>query len=629
MRKSLRALSLSLLLILSFAAWSAETAVLRQRAELKSEQYIDAATINTLEKDTRVEIIRRQGGWVLVQAGKRQGWLRAETLALSSSATAAPVAGVLAMDNGRAGRSDLIATTGVRAIEKPSSQQIHALIMTVGAYEEGIPPLKGVKYDAENARAIALRMGIPESNIMVFRDQELTLDGMRRAFDGLESRLQENDQVFIYYSGHGGRQRVVEPTTGERCAESMITVDGQYFLDSDVEARLKRMSTKARKLVMFLDACHSGGVTTRAIGAVSNSAEPAYTPKYWYGKGVATDACPKPANVLTRSINMAAKSPGSGGANYVYIAAAKDNEISLDQPGRGGVASQAWLACMAGAAKDLDGSGGLSAEEIRTCAQERIDQQLRNVPGFLPHHVSITGNSNMVLSYVGKGDTGTMPAVAANTVAVPAPSTPTIPVPTPTVSSVPTTPPVAAPQPIRNASPIAALNDIYNSRDDRRLVTLNTSKPALRIGQDNVEFTLSSREGGYIYLLMVGTDGNSFDLIFPNQLDRNNLIRPGETLQLPRASWQLVPQGPIGKDTILAIVTDAPRDFSKVGLKPVGPFSLIDAVAAKDIQLVTANSENAGSDECSNARKTRDLAVQRRCSTAYGAALLTIEERDK
>ena len=59
------------------------------------------------------------------------------------------------------------------------------------------------------------------------------------------------------------------------------------------------------------------------------------------------------------------------------IAAARDNEVSLDMPGKGGVATQAWRDCITGAAVDRDGSGGLSADEIRTCAQDRINVMLR------------------------------------------------------------------------------------------------------------------------------------------------------------------------------------------------------------------------------------------------------------
>jgi len=186
-------------------------------------------------------------------------------------------------------------------------------------------------------------------------------------------------------------------------------------------------------------------------------------------------------------------------------------------------------------------------------------------------------------------------------------------------------PPPAAAKP----NPVATLEDVFGNRDDRRLVELKTTRQKLKIDKDKLEFTLTSSHEGNVYLLMVGTDGSTFDLLFPNQLDRNNQIKAGETLKLPRSSWELTVQGPPGKDTLLAIVTESPRDFSKLGMQPAGPFSVIDAKAApartRDIQLVTGNSSNASAGDCLT-EKTRNLAVQKRCSNAYGAALLVVEE---
>jgi Caspase domain/Domain of unknown function (DUF4384) len=537
------------------------------------------------------------------------GFAQTVQAAKDKPSAAKPLSGaaLLQLDDGRSGRGNLIATTGIRGFSKPASATAHALIMTIGDYQGNIPKLKGVPFDSATATEIAQRMGVPAANIQTLKDGDLTLEGMRRAMDELEAKLGGNDQVFIYYSGHGGRQLVQEDGE-ERCAESLITVDGQGFTDTEMESRLKRFSEKAQKTIVFLDACHSGGVTTRAISSIP----PAYLAKSYIPPG---QSCVKPTNILTRGI-LAPKAAGSGGGNFVHIAAARDSEISLDQPGRGGVASQAWLACLSGAAKDTDGSGGLSAQEIQACAQDRIEQQLKGAQGFLPHHVSITGNPAMVLSYAVKD-------VAPASAAAPVPVVVAPPVSAP--AKVPAVVAAPAAAPIK-PSALAALTDIYNNRDDRRLVTLTAAKSNLKIGRDSLDFTLNSREGGYVYLMMVGSDGQTFDLLFPNQLDRNNLIEVGGSMRLPRPAWQLSAEGPPGKDTLLAIVTDSPRDFTDAGLKPSGPFSAVAAVAAKDIQLVTSGGAQAAAAECTNAAATRNIAIRKSCSTGYAAALLTIEE---
>ena len=471
----------------------------------------------------------------------------------------------------------------------------HALIMTIGAYRSGITRLEGVVHDAQSARVIARKMGVKDQNMRVYRDEQLTLAGMRAAFDELYNRIGNDDQVFIYYSGHGGRERLTQPE--ERCAESLISVDGQNFLDVEMEQNLKRLSQKAQKMVVFLDACHSGGVTTRAMPGEKTAG---VTPKYFARAG--SEACERPINVITRSLGAASRSAGSGANNYVYIAAARDNEVSLDMAAGGGVATQAWRDCINGAAVDRDRSGGISAAEIQACAQERIDAQLKGVRGFLPHHVTITGNDDVVLAFSERIEPP------------PAPPPVAVPVPVPLVQELP--------------AAYYTLKDIYANRDDRRTVTLTSGKPAFRINRDDVDFTLTSSHAGHLYLLMVGSDGKTFDMLFPNSLDQNNTVSAGQTLRLPRANWMVKAGGPAGRNHLLAIVTEAPRDFSRAGLRPAGPFSIVAAsdTASKDIQRAMSRSANSGSKDCDTAPADRTLVVQRKCSDAYGAAMIVLEE---
>lgn len=482
--------------------------------------------------------------------------------------------------------------------------EIHALIMTIGDYQNGIPKLKGVARDVESARQIAHLLGAKDENILQLHDEQLNLDGMEKAFDELDRRVQPGDKVFIYYSGHGGRQKVSDPT--ERCAESLVTVDGYGLIDAEMETRLKKLSERTQKIIALFDSCHSGGVTTRALHSST------FTPKYWSKGGEGGDACQKPVNVVTRGIKLATLTPGSGGKNYVYIAAAKDDEVSLDQSNKGGMATVAWLDCMSGSAADLDGSGGLTVAEIQACAQGKIDDEMKGAKGFLPQHISVTGNPDLVMTLVSK-----------NTEVPPVP----VVQPAPVVKPEPVVQPAPVVQHNIESGAPATLSDIYNGRDDRRTVEITPTKNKLKIGNDKFSFSLRSSNAGYLYLLMVGSDGKTFDLLFPNKLDGDNYIKAGDTVQFPRPSWEVVAQGPAGKDHILAIVADAPRDLSKLPVTNAGPFSEVSATQSgmRGIHLVTSSSSAALQTECSDTRK-RNLAVKQVCSDAYGAALAEIEE---
>lgn len=470
--------------------------------------------------------------------------------------------------------------------------EVHALIMTIGDYQGGIPKLKGVMRDVESARSIAHLLGVKDENILQLRDEQLTLEGMQHAFDELDRRVVLGDKVFVYYSGHGGRQRVNDPE--ERCAESLVTVNGYGLVDAEMETRLKKLSERTQKIIAMFDACHSGGVATRGVRSAM------FAPKYWSKGGEGGDACQKPVNVLTRGIKLATQSAGSGGKNYVYISAAKDNEISLDQPGKGGVATQAWLQCMSGEAVDMDKSGGLTVDEIQACAQKKIDVTMKGVQGFLPQHLSVVGNTQLVMTLASK-----------NAEDLPEPIDSPKPVVQPNVDS-------GAP---------ATLLDIFNGRDDRRTVEITPTQNKLKIGNDKFSFSVRSTHAGYLYLLMVGSDGKTFDLLFPNKLDEDNYIKAEQSVQFPRSSWEVAPQGPAGKDHILAIVSDAPRDLSMLSVANAGPFSVVPATQGgkRGIQLVTSTASVALQAECGSTSK-RNLAVRQVCSDAYGAALAVVEE---
>ena len=64
-----------------------------------------------------------------------------------------------------------------------------ALIMNIGDYQaRGVPKLFGVQHDREVAKQIARKIGTRDENIFVYKDAELTLEGLRKAFADMNAR---------------------------------------------------------------------------------------------------------------------------------------------------------------------------------------------------------------------------------------------------------------------------------------------------------------------------------------------------------------------------------------------------------------------------------------------------------
>jgi uncharacterized protein YgiM (DUF1202 family) len=90
--------------------------------ELKDKPYADAKTLKRLPARTAVTIVDRQGGWLRVQAGGQQGWVR--LLHVSSQSAGGSKSGADELKSaanvatGRAGAGNIVSTTGIRGLNE-------------------------------------------------------------------------------------------------------------------------------------------------------------------------------------------------------------------------------------------------------------------------------------------------------------------------------------------------------------------------------------------------------------------------------------------------------------------------------------------------------------------------------
>jgi serine/threonine protein kinase len=167
--------------------------------------------------------------------------------------------------------------------------------------------------------------------------------------------------------------------------------------------------------------------------------------------------------------------------------------------------------------------------------------------------------------------------------------------------------------------PIKMLNDIVTSRNTLHEVEAKVASNTVKIGKDNLRFTVSSSKPGYVYVLMLDTERKHLYLMFPNAIDKNNKIGAGKAIAVPKATIEWTAQGPAGLDQFVVIVSDLPRDFKAAGWQagdPIGEFSLDVARRAFETNPGSA-AVFAGEVIC---------AANAQCSNSYGAASFAIEE---
>lgn len=485
------------------------------------------------------------------------------------------------------------------AADVTTSSARHALIIGIGHYaDSSVAPLPGVAHDRVSATQMAAAMHIPANNIRYLQDADATGDAIRQAIADLTTRVNDGDKVFIHYSGHG--TRYLDPDSGG-CVEALLAHDGGAkgtLSNREMADLLAGITRKTDKLFVMYDACHSGGVVDlapisrkRSLSADSGGAN-TLRPK----SASISDACARPANIRTRSLLSASQDNGGLPQDIIHVSASRANEISFDDEARGGLATQFMRDCMLGEAVDLDSSGGISMEEIRACAQAKLDKRMEGDSLFHAHHLVVNGNANFVPAWFGHAN-----------------------------ESVPALGPTAAPAIAPVASVEQALQLVMDQRDAKRVVEVRPSSHALKIGKDYLQFSVTSQRAGYVYVVSAATDNASVYVLFPNALDSNNRIEAGEPLSLPRPKWRIKAAGPQGKNHILVVVADSPKDLGRLQSTPVGPFmaSLNDAQGRANLGalMTSVRSEAAGGCDQSEPKRTNST-----CSEAFGAALFTVEE---
>ena len=169
-----------------------------------------------------------------------------------------------------------------------------------------------------------------------------TYENMVARFQQLTAMAQPGDQVYIHYSGHGGRASTVYPQLkGENgLDEALVPTDignseARYLRDVEMYYLLKAMVDKGLVVTVVLDSCHSGGATrglggaaTRGIPSIDTTQRPtsslvapaAELLAAWQGPGGTTRAM-KPASGWLLEPQ-----------GYTLLAACRANESAFEYP---------------------------------------------------------------------------------------------------------------------------------------------------------------------------------------------------------------------------------------------------------------------------------------------------------
>ena len=240
------------------------------------------------------------------------------------------------------------------------NQNAYALVIGIGAYQnENISPLNFTRADAQGFYDLLTdpqRVGFPKQNVRLLLDGEATRTRILNSFYEwlFEEVTGEKDStVMIFFAGHGGE----ELDKCDRKSGKKIC----YYLPWDANKRdlastgisetdFTRLvdTLQSQRVVMFLDACHSGGLADGARDITLAG------PKYEYSQ-------------LAR------------GEGRAVIAASQREQLSWEDPQlQHGIFTYHLLEALRGKA-DANGDGFVSIREVEAYLEKEVPRSARRL----------------------------------------------------------------------------------------------------------------------------------------------------------------------------------------------------------------------------------------------------------
>ena len=116
-------LGTALFALLVMPAFAAETGNVIRADGIKVEPFRDAKIIAMLSVGDKVEIVKKNGGWLQIKSPKGKGWVHMLNVRKGDMRKdSGDIGGLLGMASGRAGTGKIVATTGIRGLDEVELQ---------------------------------------------------------------------------------------------------------------------------------------------------------------------------------------------------------------------------------------------------------------------------------------------------------------------------------------------------------------------------------------------------------------------------------------------------------------------------------------------------------------------------
>lgn len=122
------------------------------------------------------------------------------------------------------------------------------------------------------------RFGFPAEHIATVTNERATRQGILDSLRALTERVGMNDEVVMFYAGHGSRMRDREGNKPTGMDETLVPHDSgrgcnpnRDITDDELRVWLANLSQKTPNITLIFDSCHSGTMTRDGFGESTRS----------------------------------------------------------------------------------------------------------------------------------------------------------------------------------------------------------------------------------------------------------------------------------------------------------------------------------------------------------------------
>lgn len=397
-----------------------------------------------------------------------------------------------------------------------------ALLIGIGEYPvlaKGTkldPNLPGIDLDLDNMRQVTKIMGFQPSQVRVLYNGEATYNRVVHELNTwVRDGVRPEDPVLVYFSGHGtfipdkngdesdGRDEVlVMSDTGRVRTKDSVTLEN-VLVDDQLGALLDNV--QSRRILVLVDACHSGTSTREIVIDDRHLGESVVYPKFYYYDGMPTGD-----ESATRS-----KDTKEVPAKFATLSAAKDTQTAVATY-KGGLFTLGLLDSIKKAAAARRNPPLIEVrDQIDAYIVGNIDPERR-------HNPVVTGDPSLT-----EGGIELVPIENGN-------------------------------------GPLWA--ELQALAGKGQPLTITTSQAKYRVGEP-VEIKVDVPKDGYLNVVTVDSKDQA-TVLYPNQFATTNAVKKG-IVQLPSADMEFVlpAQEPLGPTLVVAFLSQEPINLRELGVE--------------------------------------------------------------